>query len=202
MKRSIVLILSMIAALAASGIGAADTLYVSPPNNVEAGRPLRLGPDHRASQVGDIVNVVFAFSATDSESDTTSTTKNFNAGAQQGTNGALKLFNIINIPTSITGTSGDNYTRTHAINNTFSTTMMATVVSVLPSGALVIAGDQLLNVNGVANKMHVTGVIRTEDVDNTDSVPSNRIANVQARFTGNFTEGRPGIVQRIMNFLF
>jgi flagellar L-ring protein precursor FlgH len=202
MKRSIVFAAFMIAALSTSGIAQADTLYVAPPNNVEAGRPLRLGPDHRAGQVGDIVNVVFAFAATDSESDTTTTTKGFNAGAQQGTNSAIKLFNIINIPTSITGSSGDNYTRTHAISNTFSTTMMATVVSVLPSGALVIAGDQLLNVNGVANKMHVTGVVRTEDIDNTDSVPSNRIANVQARFTGNFSEGRPGIVQRLMNFLF
>lgn len=189
-------------ALSIVSFASADTLYVAPPANIAPGHPLRLGPDHRAQQVGDIVNVVFAFSATSSQSDTLQTSKSFNAGASQGTNTPIKLFNVINIPTSIGGNSGDSYSKTHAITNSFSTTMMATVVDVLPSGALAIAGDQQLVVNGTAQKVHVTGVIRQEDIDDTDSIPSTRIANVQARFDGNFREKNPGIIQRIMDFLF
>lgn len=180
----------------------ADTLFVAPPNAVSAGHPLYLGPDHKAGQVGDVVNVVFNLSTQSTESDVLSNSKNFNVGAQQGTNTAIKLFNVINIPTSITGSSGDTYNNSHTISSSFSTTMMATVVDVLPSGNLVIAGDQMLTINGISQKMHITGVVRPDDISNTDSVPSTNIANLQATFQGNFRAKNAGIVQRVLDFLF
>jgi flagellar L-ring protein FlgH len=180
----------------------ADTLYVAPPVSIAPGHPLSLGADHRAKQIGDIVNVTFNFSATDSLSDTVSTTKGFNVGANQNTNQAIKLFNVINIPTAIAGSSGSNYSSTHSITTSFQTSMMATVIDVLPSGALVIAGDQNLVVNGTGQKVHVTGIIRPEDISNADSVPSTAIANVQATYDGNFKEKNQGLIQKVLNFLF
>lgn len=197
--------LAAIAAVLFTGIASAadaDTLYVAPPVSVAPGHPLRLGPDHRAQQIGDVVNVVFNFSTTDSLSDTVSTSKGFSAGANQGTNTGIKLFNVINIPTSIAGNSANNYSKTHSLTVSFATSMMATVIDVLPSGAMVIAGDQNLIVNGTAQKVHVTGIIRQEDIDSTDSIPSNRIANAQARYDGNTPANNQGILQKVFNFLF
>lgn len=187
---------------ALGAVARADTLYVAPPVAVAPGHPLRLGADHRAEQIGDIVNVVFNFSTTNSLSDTVSTSKGFNLGANQNTNQSIKLFNVIQIPTSIGGNSSDNYSKTHSLTVSFATSMMATVIDVLPSGAMVIAGDQNLVVNGTGQKVHVTGVIRQEDIDNTDSIPSNRIANAQARYDGNTSAQNQGVLQKVFNFLF
>jgi flagellar L-ring protein precursor FlgH len=200
MNKALVLTAAVLMSLGASA--SADTLYVAPPASLAPGHPLHLGPDHRAQQVGDVINVTFVFSASNSLADTVTTTKGFNAGANQGANTPIKLFNIVNIPTSISGTSGSNYSSTHTITTSFQTSMMATVIDVLPSGALVIAGDQNLVVNGTGQKVHVTGVVRPEDIDNTDSVPSTRIANVQARYDANFQEKNSGLIQRVMQFLF
>jgi flagellar L-ring protein precursor FlgH len=80
--------------------------------------------------------------------------------------------------------------------------MEAQVTSILPSGALTIAGDQLLSVNGQQQTLHITGTVRPEDIDNTDSVLSTRVANVQAMFTGNFQDKHKGLIQRILDVLF
>jgi len=54
---------SLIAAavLALAGPAAADTLYVAGPPAAAPGHPMHLGADHRASQVGDLVHIVFNF---------------------------------------------------------------------------------------------------------------------------------------------
>ena len=56
--------------------------------------------------------------------------------------------------------------------------------------------------NGQRQTLHITGLVRTEDIDSTDSVLSTRVANVQASFTGNFQEKHKGLLQKILDFLF
>src|SRR5215469_3405084 len=84
---------------APASLASADTLYVSPPLSVAPGHPISMGRDHRATQVGDIVNVVFNFSSSNSQADTTSTSKNFSVGAGKGTGGTqgISVFNTVNI---------------------------------------------------------------------------------------------------------
>jgi flagellar basal body L-ring protein FlgH len=74
---------------------------------------------------------------------------------------------------------------------------------VLPSGAMQVAGDQKLAINGVPQALHVTGTIRQEDIDNTDSILSSSVANIDAKFSGIDTQERnKGILQKIIGFLF
>ncbi len=79
--------------------------------------------------------------------------------------------------------------------------MMATVTGVLPSGALQIAGDQGLTINGRAQTLHITGIVRPEDIDNTDTVLASRVANVQASFKGDDQKSK-GLLARIVSWLF
>ena len=201
-NKTVVALFALFFALAS--LASADTLYVSPPISVAPGHPISMGRDHRATQVGDIVNVVFNFSDTNSQSDTTSTSKNFSVGAGKGTGGTqgISVFNTINIPTNIAGQSGSNYTKTHTIAISFASSMMATVIDVLPSGTMAIAGDQLFLMNGSKQTVHITGIIRQEDIDPTDSILSTRVANAQARYDGNVPANNQGLIQKVMNFLF
>ncbi len=196
MKRFAIALL--ISVLPASAL--ADTLYVAPPAPSAPGHPLRLGPDHRASQIGDLLHVQFNFAVQSTSSDVVNNSKQFNVGAPGGT-GNFSL-GFLRIPSSIGGQTGTQSSKTENGATTFVSDMEATVVGVLPSGALEIAGDQHLIVNGQNQVLHVTGLVRPEDIDSGDTVLGSRIANVQGTFSGNFQEKNVGLVRRILGWLF
>lgn len=189
-----------VALLALPAAACADTLYVAAPPPVGPGHPLRLGPDHRAGQVGDLLHVAFNFAVQSTSSDVTNNSKQYNIGAAPGT-GNFGI-GFLRFPSSIGGQTGSQSVKTENGQNTFVSEMEAQVIGVLPSGALEIAGDQRLIVNGQNQVLHVTGLVRPEDIDSTDTVLSTRIAGVQATFQGNFQEKNVGLIRRILNWLF
>lgn len=183
----------------------ADTLYVAPPPAVGAGHPLRLGPDHRAGQIGDLLHIQFNFTVQSNSSDVSNNSKQFSAGASNGagaTSGIRLLGGLVNIPTSLGGNTGSQSSHTENGATSFVSDMMATVINVLPSGVLQIAGDQLMAVNGQNQTLHITGFVRPEDIDSSDTVLSSRVADVQGSFNGNFQEKHVGILRRVLNWLF
>ena len=187
-------------ALLIPAVASADTLYVAPPAAVGPGHPLRLGPDHRASQVGDLIHVQFNFAVLSTSTDVVNNSKQFNLGSGGGT-GNLSL-GFLRIPTSLAGGTGTQSSKTENGSTSFVSDMEAIVIGVLPSGALEIAGDQHLLVNGQTQLLHVTGYVRPEDIDASDTVLSSHIADVQGNFSGNFQEKNVGVLRRILNFLF
>jgi flagellar L-ring protein precursor FlgH len=162
---------------------------------------MHLGADHRASQVGDLVHIVFNFNGSAGASDTTTDTNQYSLSNSPGI-GGLNL-PILRLGTGIGANRSDSFSKTQAIVQTFSSTMTAVVTNVLPSGALQVAGDQKLSINGIPQALHVTGTIRVEDIDNTDSVLSSNVANIDAKFSGIQTqEHNRGILQKIVAFFF
>ncbi len=178
----------------------ADTLYQAAPPPAAPGHPLRLGPDHKAAQVGDLVLVVFNFAVNSTSSDVTNVSNSYNLGIGQGT--GLANVSLLRFGAGLGGQRGTQSSKTQAGQNTFVSSMEAQVTDILPSGALRVAGDQLLSVNGQKQTLHVTGIVRPEDIDSTDSVLSSRVANVEATFSGNFQEKNKGLVRKILDFLF
>ena len=186
-------------ALAVAAPAAADTLYQAAPPPAAPGHPLRLGPDHRAQQVGDLVGVQFDFSVSNGSSQTVQNTKGYNVALAGATGNAALSF--LRFPTGLGGSTGTQSANSNTGTNTFKTAMMAQVTNVLPSGALEIAGDQNLLINGQKEVLHMTGTIRPEDIDQTDTVLSSRVANLDGRFDGNFKDNR-GLLRRILDWLF
>jgi flagellar L-ring protein precursor FlgH len=179
----------------------ADTLYQAAPPPAAPGHPLRLGPDHRATQVGDLLQVIFNFNVTSASQNASNVNNSYQANGGGGSG-------IFNLPL-VRLTSGVNAARTSSQNrsdigsNSFITSMEAQVTDVLPSGALRIAGDQGLIIDGQKQTLHVTGLVRPEDIDSFDSVLSNRLADVHADFEGKYTDARhPGILSKIVLWLF
>jgi flagellar L-ring protein FlgH len=193
------LIVAAVLALAAPA--AADTLYVSGPPPSAPGHPMHLGADHKATQVGDLVHIVFNFNGSANNSDAT-TTANTYANTIAGGTGIFNL-PLIRLPGTLGSTRTSGMAKTQTVVQTFTSSMTAIVTNVLPSGAMVIAGDQKLAINGVPQALHVTGTIRSEDIDNTDSVLSSSVANIDAKFTGiDSQEKNRGILQKIIGWFF
>lgn len=196
--RRMLLALAMIAALGAPA--PADTLYQAAPPPAGPGHPLRLGADHKAAQVGDLLQVVFNFNVNSTSSDVTNVNNSYTLGLGQGT--GLANVSLLRLGAGLNGGRQTQSSKTQSGQNTFVSTMEAQVTGVLSSGALRIAGDQALIVNGQRQTLHITGLVRPEDIDNTDSVLSTRVANVEAKFDGNFQEKHKGIIQKILDFIF
>ena len=178
----------------------ADTLYQAGPPPAAPGHPMHLGADHRAQQPGDLIQVVFNFAVNSASSDVTSVNNSNQVGLSPGT--GLANVSLLRFGMGLQGQRQTQNARTQNGTNSFVSTMEASVTDVLPSGALRIAGDQLLSVNGQKQTLHITGVVRPEDIDSTDSVLSTRVANVQAIFSGNFQEKSQGLIRRILDWLF
>lgn len=179
------------ALLAVAPLGAsADTLYTSAPPPTGPGHPLRLGPDFRASQIGDLVYIIFDFNDSNSHTDV----------YQSSREAGFSLTGVFKIPAVNGQTNAASSTSSNGADS-FVSTMMATVTDVLPSGAMAIAGDQGVVVNGRRQTLHITGFIRPQDIDPTDAIPSSRVANVQATFYGDNMQHK-GILQQILHFLF
>jgi flagellar L-ring protein precursor FlgH len=189
------------AVLALSAPVAADTLYVAGPPPAAPGHPMHLGADHRATQVGDLVHIVFNFNGNANNSDASTSANTFTNSISGGSG----LFNlpILRLGGGLGASETSGLAKTQTIVQTFTSSMTAIVTSVLPSGAMVVAGDQKLTINGVPQALHVTGIVRGEDIDNTDSVLSSLVANIDAKFSGIDTQERnKGVLQKIIGFLF
>jgi flagellar L-ring protein precursor FlgH len=178
----------------------ADTLYVSAPPPSAPGHPLRLVNDRRASQIGDLVAVQFNFTTSAQRAYSSTTAKGYTVG--QGAGSGLFNIPLVRIGANITGSTSSNASDAKTDSSTFTSAMMATVTNLLPSGALMIEGDQDIVVNGEKRKLHVTGYARPEDIDDTDTISSTRLANVHADYAGDQTKEHKGIVHKILDLLF
>lgn len=178
----------------------ADTLYVAGPPPAAPGHPLRLGPDFRATQVGDLIAVQFNIQVTTTSSVTVSNKKDYQIGLGGGTGNLAQAF--LKFPTGIQGGTGSDSNHSKNGANTFTTSMMAQVTDVLPSGALRIEGNQAVLVNGQNQILHVRGLVRPQDIDGNDTVLSTRVASLDARFDGNFEENHKGLLRKILDVLF
>lgn len=178
----------------------ADTLYVAAPPPAGPGHPLRLGPDHRAQQIGDLVYVQFDFNDANSHSNNYSSNKQFSIGPSSTTGaGASNPGFLVHLAANDSASTSTNQQATGA--DSFTSTMMATVTNVLPSGAMEITGDQGVVVNGRHQTLHITGLVRPEDIGAGDAVLASRVANVHAEFKGDDQKSK-GLLARILSWLF
>ncbi len=177
----------------------ADTLYQAAPPPAGPGHPMRLGPDHRAAQVGDLVYIVFDFSSANAKTNNYGSSKNFDL--EQGSGIGNLAISLLRNGAGLGGGSTTSTKQTAGGTSSLVTTMMATVTDVLPSGVLQVQGDQGLLVNGAKQSLHITGYMRPEDIDTTDAILSSRVANVEATFNGNDQKSK-GLLSRILSWLF
>ena len=197
MKKSVIALAALMAL--SPIVSAADTLYQAAPPPAGPGHPLRLSSDPKAQQIGDLVYVLFDFN------DSNSHTNNYSSNKQFGINyaGGTGNFNVglVKNGSTISGQATSTVAQAASGADSFISTMMTTVTNVLPSGAMEISGDQDVNVNGRKQTLHITGIIRPQDLDQADQILASRVANVHAEFKGNDIKDK-GLLSRILGWLF
>lgn len=152
--------------------------------------------DQRAMQVGDIltVHVVISDKAlleNKSEQKRGSDKDSVGIGALAGLEkyagkilpGGVDVSNLFSINSSREITGDGSIDRNEKID----VTMAAIVTQVLPNGNLVISGKQEVRVNYEMRQLHMTGIIRREDISTLNTIRSEKIAELRVAYGGKGT---------------
>ena len=148
--------------------------------------------DPRAQRVGDIltVSIDIGDQAKIANTTTRTTSAKENAGAPNLFGFESKLANIL--PDAVDASklvalnSDSSNTGTGSVNRSenISLTVAAVVTQVLPNGNLVIQGQQEVRVNNEIRELLISGVVRPEDIANSNTIKHTQIAEARISYGG------------------
>jgi flagellar L-ring protein precursor FlgH len=169
------------------------------PNSIFA----NLGMDLKASRVDDLVTIVVLEKASAVATGDVKTQRTSNAQSSiQAAGGLTKAAGPwANLAKTNTNTQLQG-TGTTSRGTTLTATVSARVVNVLPNGYLVVEGVKRVQVNSENQVITVRGVVRPYDLDPTNSVPSDRVAQMEIQVNGKGVIGdsirRPWFLYRLL----
>jgi flagellar L-ring protein precursor FlgH len=166
----------------------------------QAGAYRPLFEDHRARLVGDTITVQIVEKVAASQQSTSSIDKSGSIAAGVT---ALPFFspNSFN-RASASGSSENSFEGkgTTASANTFSGTITASVVEVLPNGHLVIAGEKQIGVNAHVDVLRFSGQVDPRAIQPGNAVASAQIANVRIEQRGRGAQAEAQVIGWLARF--
>ncbi|WP_019962434.1 flagellar basal body L-ring protein FlgH [Woodsholea maritima] len=156
-----------------------------------------LAGDQKASQIGDSLIVIVYQAAearnTSENSAERRTDLNVNFGKPQ-----VEDYDRVGAGSRFTGQG--EFRRTES----FTTQISVDIIAILPTGAYIIEGRQVMKVNGESSEIAIRGKIRPEDISPENTIISTRISDAEINYQGQGFVSRaakPGIVQSLLNRL-
>lgn len=150
--------------------------------------------DDKAAKVGDIITVTIDENATSTQSATTNTSKDSSIDMQTpnvlGLPSSLGVQNFLNLGTqfdpTVNATIANSMQGTGTVtrNGTLSATISALITDIVPSGNLKIEGRRSVTINNEEQIMVLRGIVRPQDINFDNTIPSTLIADASISYTG------------------
>ncbi|MBI5084542.1 MAG: flagellar basal body L-ring protein FlgH [Acidobacteria bacterium] len=168
-----------------------------------AGRFGDLARDLRAAQVHDLVTIVIYDKASALSKGTTSTSRKSEAKASiRALAGPLKTAGPLTSLADLGGEGKLDGQGATSRETELKTTLSARVTHVLPNGHLVVSGSKDVMINSERQRVTVRGILRWNDLSQTNRVSSDRLAELEVRVDGkgvvNDAIRRPGFLYRFL----
>lgn len=152
----------------------------------QSGYDMRLFEDHTAKRVGDILTVKLE--------ENTIAKKKADLDTEKDNSISVTAPNIMGVdPSMIFGTDlSATLASKHEFegkgqanqSNSLSGDISVTVVDVFPNGNLRIRGEKRVTLNDGSEYVRLSGIVRTVDIDATNSISSNLVADATIMYTG------------------
>lgn len=156
-----------------------------------------LTSDRRAYRVGDILSVLVVENSSASATSGTNTDKGNDTGIRFLSPNSQKNYSL-GINESFDG--GGRIARTGRLLAQIS----VAVTAIDPTGDLRIKGEQLIEINGEKQSINLEGRVRPRDIDELNTVLSNRIADAKLTYVGDGVlaeSQRKGWLSRLISLL-
>lgn len=159
--------------------------------------------DLRASRIDDIVTVIVSDRASAVSSGATNTSRKSNAKSSVlSLLGPTKVGGALSDLASLGGDQQLQGQGETSRTTVLTTTISARVTHVLPNGYLVVEGAKDIRINSERQQVTIRGVIRWNDLDGSNRVGSDRLANLEVHVNGKGVVGdairRPNFLYRIL----
>jgi len=142
--------------------------------------------DGRAARIGDVITIVLQESTQSSKSSKTSLEKTSQSNIPQATafgRGVAILGNPVSASSGEATTEFDG-SGSSDMSNSLSGNITVTVHDVLPNGTMVVRGEKWLTLNQGNEFIRVSGLVRPQDVDATNSIVSTKLADARIEYGG------------------
>ena len=162
-----------------------------------------LTSDLRARRVGDIVTILVQEKASAVSSGTSKTQRATSLQASITAAGGITRATgpLANLAKAATTNSLDGQGATTR-DTTLTATISAVVMQVLPNGSLVIQGTKTVKINSENQVLGLRGLVRPVDLDTTNTVSSDRVAQMDLQVNGKGIVGdqvkQPFILYRLL----
>ncbi|MDX3774321.1 flagellar basal body L-ring protein FlgH [Chromatiaceae bacterium AAb-1] len=157
--------------------------------------------DKRAYRVGDILTVELNERTQSSKSADTSTDKSTNINMGVPIIGNLNMSDLALQLRSQQQFDGES---SASQQNFLRGSITVRVTEVLPNGALVIQGEKRIQLNQGDEYIRLQGLVRPEDIDVTNRISSQRVADARISYSGKgmlANANRPGWFTRFFSFI-
>lgn len=137
--------------------------------------------DKRALRVGDILTIVLDESTQSSKSAGTSFGKSSEVGV-----GVPRVFgkDYPDAETSISGSRDFKGSSESSQQNALRGAIAVTVHQVMPNGTLLVKGEKALKLNQGDEFIRLSGLVRVEDINNSNQISSRHVANARISYSG------------------
>ncbi len=159
----------------------------------------------KAFKVGDIITIVVLETTSANQQAQTNTNANDTLGGVFNTTLSRLGFAPGEKDLSINGSNVYSGLGDTTRSNNVTAKIAAVVMSILPNGNLLIAGEHRVEVNDEVQTIEISGMVRPNDVSLQNTVYSYQVAgaNVSVKGKGAVSEAEsPGVVVRFFNWLF
>ncbi|MDQ2077340.1 flagellar basal body L-ring protein FlgH [Marinimicrobium sp. ABcell2] len=144
--------------------------------------------DRKAHNVGDIITVTLSERTVSSKSSGVSVQKDssleFGAGPLLG---SVPTFRGNTLETNLSQSRDFSGDAGADQSNRLEGNITVTVAEVLPNGALVVRGEKWMTLNRGDEFIRISGIVRPDDISQSNTVPSTRLANAQISYSGTGT---------------
>jgi len=154
--------------------------------------------DRRPLRLGDILTIVVDESALASEqaSEVARSDRNQKAGLE----GAPFPTDLHSLGMGLNASSNNTGTTRRA--GSLLAVVSVQVVSVDPNGVAKVEGTKLVTVDGRDQELRISGLVRSEDVSQQNTILSSRIANGEIFYKGKKISPKKGIIGKLLGLLW
>lgn len=137
--------------------------------------------DNKAGKIGDVITVILVENISGSSSRDERASSN-QLGQLQGSLGGnfMPLEPFFSSDASVSSNSNANFLANQ--QQLLQGNLSVRIVDVTPNGDLVVEGSRATEINGEKHWVKLSGMVRPNDVDNTNSVLSYRVANAEISY--------------------
>lgn len=168
-----------------------QAVHLRPPQQVngaifQSGYDMRLFEDHTARRVGDILTVVLKEKTTALKKADLDTSKDNSISVTAPNIAGIDPSILFGRDLSATLASKHEFDGKAAANQSNSLTgeISVTVVAVLPNGNMKIRGEKRVTLNDGNEFIRLSGIVRPIDIDASNTIPSNKVADATIMYTG------------------